>query len=176
MARMINLKGQNGGNGGDFQLLETDIYKAKIAEAAIEEDRFAEPNKDGSKPTKLLIRWEVTEANEEQDDGVVGCAVWQRLNPWYGTTRDGGPSKFKAFLDSLRDQGLLPEFDDEFDLDMLPGIEQRISVEKYTKTMGNNAGQPGNKVLSVAPLRRAKKAKVVQAVPAGVVEEEDLPF
>lgn len=165
---VINTQSRKSGNGtGEFILLETDVYRMKIADALLEEDQFAEPLNDGSKPIKLVLRWEVTEAGDDQDEEVVGCAVWQRFNPYYGTVREGGPSKFKAFIDALREQGHLKEFDPgAFDTDQLVGIEQRVSVEKYTKTMGANAGKPGNKVVGVLPLKRARK---------GAVEEVPLP-
>lgn len=158
---IINTQERRGGaSSGDFKLLDTDVYRAKIAEAKIEEDRFGEPLNDGSLPLQLVVRWEVTEATDEQDDECVGCAVWQRLNPWYGITRAGPPSKFKTFIDALQAQGLANDFDPiAFDPSILDGIEQRISVEKYTKGKGQNAGQPGNKVTAVLPLRNGKKAK-----------------
>lgn len=170
---IINTQERRGGSQtGEFKLLETDVYRAKIAEAKIEEDRFGTPLNDGSLPLKLVVRWEVCEATEDQDDEVIGCAVWQRFNPWYGVTRDGKPSVFKTFVDALREQGLLKTFNPSaFDSGDLDGIEQRISVEKYLKSMGPNAGQPGNKVTAVLPLR-AKKAPKNQPVE---IAEADLP-
>lgn len=162
---IIDTQARRGGSSsGEFELLETDVYRAKIAEATIEEDRFGTPLNDGSLPLKLVIRWEVTEATDEQDEDVVGCAVWQRLNPWYGTTRDGKPSAFKTFIEALRAQGLIPTFNPSaFDPGDLDGIEQRISVEKYIKAMGPNAGSDGNKVTAVLPLRAKKARKAVEA-------------
>jgi hypothetical protein len=179
---IIDTKGKGGGgSGGDFKLLETDVYRAKIMAATLEEDQFADANRDGNKPVKLVLRWEVTQAGEEQEEDCVGCAVWQRFNPFYGTVREGGPSKFMAFIDALREQGYLEGFDPAiFDTDILEGIEQRVSVEKYTKTMGANAGKPGNKIVGVLPLRRAKGVKAPKNAPepvaAGAVEDDGLPF
>lgn len=174
---VVNLQERRGGNGtGEFELLETDVYRMKIADAKLEEDQFADATADGHRPIKIVIRWEVTEAGEDQDEGCVGNAVWQRFNPYYGDVRDGGPSKFKAFIDGLREQGLLPGFDPSaFDTALLVGVEQRVSVENYVKTMGKNAGQNGNKVLMVMPLKRAKK-KAAPVAPPASMEEEDLPF
>lgn len=153
---------------GEFALLETDVYRMKIVRATIEADQFAEKRKDGTQPDKLVLCWEVSEAGPEQDEDVVGLSVWQRMSPYYGTIREGGVSKFKAFLDSLADQGLI-ELDPSagFDTDSLIGIEQRVSVEKYTKTMGQNAGQPGNRVSAILPLKRkaAKPAPAKRNVP-----------
>lgn len=175
---VVNLQQRTGGTGGDFELLESDVYRMKVADVKLEEDQFADASPDGTRPVKVVIRWEVTEAGEDQDDDIVGRAVWQRFNPYYGDVRDGGPSKFKAFIDGLREQDLLPAFDPAaFDTAVLVGVEQKVSVEKYIKTMGKNAGQPGNKVVSVMPLRRAKKAKAASVVAKpGQIEEDDLPF
>jgi hypothetical protein len=158
---------------GEFRLLDTDVYRMRIASAEIEEDKFADALADGSKPQRLVLRWEVSEATPEQDEEVVGCAVWQRINPFYGTVREGGPSKFKAFIDSLRAQGLLPD-GEELETDAFVGIEQRVSVEKYIKTMGPNAGQPGNKVTAVLPIRRPKSAAPAKAPAKRLAEDEDV--
>lgn len=164
---VINTQGRSG-SAKSMVLLETDVYRMKIARASIEEDQFADPNKDGTKPERLVLCWEVTEAIGEQDDEVIGLSVWHRINPYYGAVRDGGISKFKAFIDSLRAQGHLAEFDpNAFDTDSLLGIEQRVSVENYIKGQGVNAGQPGNKVTGILPLR----AKKNQPMPAA---KEDL--
>lgn len=176
---IIDTQGKGNGNGGNFKLLETDVYRMQIASATLEEDQFAEANADGTKPIRLVLRWEVTEAGDDQDDGVVGCAVWQRFNPYYGTVREGGPSRFKAFIDSLDAQGMIVNFDPAaFDTDTLVGVEQRVNVEHYLKTMGANAGKPGNRVVGVLPLKRAKKlAPKNEPQPVGHgVEDEDLPF
>lgn len=161
---IINTQERRGGGGtGDFKLLDTDVYRMKIADATLEEDQFAEPLNDGTKPIRLVLRWEVTETSDDQDEELTGCAVWQRFNPWYGAVRDGGVSKFKSFIDALREQGHFPGFDpNAFNTDDLVGIEQRVSVEKYTKTMGPNAGKPGNKVVGVLPLKRSKAAKTAE--------------
>lgn len=172
---VVNLQNRGGGTStGEFKLLETDVYRAKIADATLEEDQYAELSRDGTKPIRLVLRWEVTQATEDQDIECEGCAVWQRFNPYYGTVREGGPSKFKAFIDSLRDQGMLEGFDpNAFDTDTLVGLEQRVSVEKYEKTMGPNVGKPGNKVVGVLPLKR--KAKNGKNAPV-VIEDADLPL
>lgn len=148
----------------NFITLETDVYRAKITKAVIEENQYGEPDDNGKRPDQLVLTWEITEPIGEQDDDVIGQAVWQRMNPYYGPIRDGGSSKFKLFLDSLVDQGLLELNLDDFDTDALVGIEQRISVEKYKKSQGPNAGQLGNKVVGVLPL--ARKKKIAQAAPA----------
>jgi len=174
---IIDTQQRRGGSStGDFKLLETDVYRAKIAEAKIEEDRFGEPLNDGSLPLQLVVRWEVTEVTDEQDEESVGCAVWQRLNPWYGITRAGPPSKFKAFIDALQAQGLIPDFNpNAFDPSILDEIEQRISVEKYIKGKGTNAGQPGNKVTAILPMKSARQRRDDQRAVKNPIEPIDVP-
>lgn len=165
MATTLNLKDRrSSGSSESRAILPTDFYRMKIIEAKLEEDQFADKNKDGSQPIKLVLTWEVSALTEEQQEDAAAAdedwssvRIWQRLNPYYGTVKEGGPSKFKAFLDGLLGQGLLAGFNEEaFDIESLVGIEQRVSVEKYTKTMGVNAGQPGNKIVAIAPLRKPK--------------------
>lgn len=141
-----------------FELLPTDVYRMKIVKADIRPNTFAEPLDDGTQPDQLALVWEVSETIDDQEDGVVGLSVWQNLAPWYGTGKRG-PSKFKILMDSLISQNLLPadsDFD-AFDTDLLIGLEQRVSVEEYTKTMGQNKGQLGNRIVTVMSLKPMKK-------------------
>lgn len=195
---IINTQARSGG-GSDkaFVVLPTDVYRMKITKATIEENRFADPLNDGTKPQQIVITWEMTQLSEDQQDAAdeagedwSTCAVWQRFNPYYGPVRDGGVSKFKAFIDALREQGYLEDFDpNTFDTDSLLGVEQRVSVEKYKKSQGENAGKPGNKVVSVLPLKRGKAGrnvpqpvKIAEIHPAAAVmadgseEEEESPL
>jgi hypothetical protein len=165
-----------------FELLPTDVYRMKIKKAEIRPNTFAEPLEDGTQPDQLALIWEVSETIGDQDEGVVGLSVWQNLAPWYGTGKRG-PSKFKILMDSLMSQGLLPndtDFD-AFDTDVLIDIEQRISVEEYTKTMGQNKGQLGNRIVTVMPLKAMKKQAptnrpVPRNVPRAIEGDENLPF
>lgn len=166
----LNLKERatKGGTGEAWVVLPTDIYRMKVVEAAIEENTLAKPNRDGSQPLNVVITWEIVALSEEQQEAAdeaeedwSDVRVWQRLNPYYGLVKDGGPSKFKQFIDGLRAQGILDGFDEEaFDPEIFLDLEQRVSIERYIKTMGKNAGQPGNKVTSISPIRvpKAKKA------------------
>src|SRR5687768_16330889 len=108
-----------------YEVLPTDIYIMKIAETAIVEDKFAEANRDGTKPVKLVITWESDRLTAEQQEAGIrpGEKVWQRINPFYGLVKAGGPSKFKAFVDSLIEQGLLPQ---KFTTADLIGIVQPV--------------------------------------------------
>jgi hypothetical protein len=158
-----------------YEVLPTDIYIMKITEAAIEEDKFAEANRDGTKPVKLVLTWEIDRLTQEQADAGIrtGEKVWQRINPFYGLVKAGGPSKFKAFVDGLIEQQLLPQ---KFTTTDLVGIVQRVSVEEYTKTMGQNAGSPGNRVTSVASMAPRRRQATPKPAAAPQTEDEDLPF
>jgi len=166
-----------------YEVLPTDIYTMKITEAALEEDKFAEPQRDGTKPMKLVLTWEIHKLTPEQEEAGIraGEKVWHRLNPFYGLVKAGGPSKFKAFADSLIEQGLIPP---KFGPGDLVGVIQRVSIEEYIKTMGQNAGSPGNRVTSVASLTRARRSVPTQPVPSRPVTpmtetevvEAELPF
>jgi len=161
--RIDRTKPQTSSGGGEYELLETDVYEMKIVEAKLEDDTY-NPREDGSFPTKLVITWEEPES---------GTRVWQRFNPYYGTTKDGAPSKFMAFVDLLADQGLL---NDQFDVETdLVGIRQRVSVEKYIKSMGPNKGKPGNRVTAVLPLKphRAGRPAPKTAQP---IDDDPIPF
>lgn len=171
--------------GGDWTPLPTDTYVMKITDAEMEEDIFAKPDRDGNQPQKLKLTWEIAKLTPEQEEAGIrlGEKVWHRINPYFGTVKDGGPSKFMAFVQSLVGQGLLPSGD--FTPSDFVGITQRVLVEEYTKTMGANAGKPGNKVTSVAPLtvqRRPQRPMVqpantpVKPLPTEGQDAEDLPF
>ena len=148
-----------------FEILPSDIYRMKIVKADIQQNTFAEQKEDGTYPEQLVLCWECSSILGEQDEGVVGLSVWHRMAPWYGDTKRG-PSKFKEFVDSLIAQKLLNEDLDleAIDTDWFIGLEQRVNVEEYLKTMGVNKGQPGNKVVSILPLVAQKKAPI-KAIP-----------
>lgn len=170
-------------------ILPSDVYRMKIVSATIEDDQF-NVQKDGTPEKKFVIVWEVsaltTEQQEAADDDAdleayIGQKVWQRFAPFYREKRAGGPTNFKAFIDSLRDQGHLEGFDPgNFDPEDLLDIEQRVSVLQYTKTMGDNAGKPGNKVAGVMPLKRKKgktaETKAEKNTPQTIETDDDLPF
>lgn len=175
--------------GDEWSPLPTDTYIMKISEAAIEDDKFAQPDRDGVQPQKLVLTWEISKLTPEQEAAGIklGEKVWQRLNPYYGTVKDGGPSKFMAFVQGLVEQKMLPE--GEFDTGDFIGITQRVLVEEYIKTMGPNVGKPGNRIASVASLtvQRRQQRPMVQPpttptepakkkLPLTPEDSEDLPF
>jgi len=134
MARVQVSTGGSGGNG-DFGVFPEDTYSAEIIKAEITESKFKD-DKTGETKYQLAITWEINELTDEQaEDGLqLGKWVKQWIGLWYGTTKDGTPSKLKAFLDKLHSQELLPEeFDPdaadlELDTDWLVGIKQKIVV------------------------------------------------
>lgn len=163
----INTRPNKPSTDKEFVLLPSDLYRMKIKRATAEENRFADALPDGTRPLQIVLIWEVVSLTPEQEEAAeeagqewVGAGVWQYLNPYYGPVRDGGTSKFQQFIDSLREQGHLDDFDpDAFDPESLIGIEQRVNVLLAPKTMGDNAGKPGNKVVAVLPIKRAKAVK-----------------
>ena len=171
------------GTSQDRAILPTDSYRMKCLESKLEDDTFATPNKDGSLPKKIALTFEVTTLTEEQQEAASEAdedwdtvRIWHRFNPYYGDVRAGGPSKFKEFLDNLVSWGLITLDLENFDPQCLAGIELRCSVLQYTKTMGVNAGQLGNKITGFAPVR-AKGVKGRNVPMAAKVEkpvEEDL--
>lgn len=175
-----------GGEG--WSPLPTDTYIMKVTEAGIEDDKFAQPDRDGNQPQKLVLTWEIAKLTAEQEAAGVklGEKVWQRINPYYGTVKDGGPSKFMALVQSLVEQNMLPA--GEFTTADFIGVTQRVLVEEYIKTMGANAGKPGNRIASVAPLtvQRRQQRPMVQPgttpttpkkeLPATPADSDDLPF
>lgn len=172
------------GDNKERPILPTDVYRMKILEAKLEENTFAKPNKDGSKPMEIVLTWEMNgltdeqaEVADERGEDWSDVRVWQHMAPYYGDVKDGGPSKFKAFIEQLRKIGYLTDFDlTAFDIDSFVGVEMKVSVLEYTKTMGPNAGSPGNKVAGVAPIRKgARNAPQPVKIPA-TTEDEDLPF
>lgn len=170
----LNLNSPSNGGGGDHTTIPTDIYTMTIAKADLELDQYGKKDDQGN-PTeeKLVIRWEVVEeelTEEQIGEGVLGGEpVWWRVNPWYGITKNGAPSKFKEFLDSLAEQKLIELDLDDFDTDTLVGIRQKVMIEERAKTMGPNAGKMGNYVKAVKPLKRQAKNRPM-------VDDSDIPF
>jgi hypothetical protein len=181
----ISLKNpaRSGGSGEDRPILPTDMYRMKIIDSKLEDDTYAKPDKDGVLPVKLALTFEVSTLSEEQQEQADEAGqdwstvrVWHRFNPYYGDVKAGGPSKFKAFIDDLVKWNLLviPDMD-AFDVETLCGVELRCSVQLYLKTMGENAGKPGNKIVAFAAIRKASKNKNIPE-PATVDGDSDLPF
>jgi hypothetical protein len=181
------------GNGEARVILPSDSYRMKCLESKLEDDTFAKPNPDGSFPQKIALTFEMAQLTDEQqeiaeerDEDWTTVRIWHRFNPFYGDVRAGGPSKFKEFLDNLVSWGCIPALNLEaFDPSIIQGVELKCSVVQYTKTMGENAGKPGNKITGFASVRNGRKkntptplndpSEIKPAATGGVVEEP-LPF
>lgn len=167
----------------DRPVLPTDSYRMRIMDAKLEDDTFAKPNSDGSMPQKFVLTFEMTTLTEEQQEAATELEqdwsevrVWHRFNPFYGLVREGGPSRFKEFLDNLIGWGLVAVDLRAFDVVSLVGIELKCSVLHYIKTKGVNTGQPGNKITGFAPIKPKRKnapqaASVAATVPAATDDE-----
>lgn len=148
--------------GGEWTPLATGEYVMKIAEAQVAKNPF--PNDDGEFDDQLKITWELAEWNPDYEAAGYQQRqkVFWQMRPWYGSGKRGD-SKFKAFIDDLKRQELIKNINDMYiagekeapNQGDLIGITQRVMVEYYVKTMGKNAGQPGNRVLAVAPPRKS---------------------
>jgi hypothetical protein len=191
----LNLTQRTGGGGmaGTRAILPTDSYRMRCIEAKMEDDTFAKPDRDGTLPQKLVLTFEVTTLTDEQEEIAQEreeewdkVRIWHRFNPYYGVVREGGPSKFKEFLDNLVTWGVIPTLNLEaFEVESLTGIELKCSVVEYLKTMGVNQGQPGNKITGFAAVRNGKKTRnvptpvsVAEVAPAAtpIITDETLPF
>lgn len=144
----------------EWHPLETGEYTMKIAGAKVAPSIFED--EDGNHREELTLTWELAEWTPEYDDASYqpGQKVFQRMPPWYGVSKTRGDSKFKQFIDQLRKDNLIPtEFwiagaEDADNQGDLIGITRRVMVEKYIKQQGKNAGQPGNRVLAISPLKK----------------------
>lgn len=158
----LNQPTRTSSNSEDRPILPTDTYHMKVIDSKIEPDQF-DKKKDGTPRDKLVLTFEMVDLTPQQqkaakklDQDWSEIRLWYRLNPFYSTVKAGGPSKFKEFLDNLVEWGLLTLNLEAFDPEALVGIELKCTVVKYTKTMGDNAGKPGNKIVAFAPLETAE--------------------
>jgi hypothetical protein len=168
-------------SSGTYEVLPTDTYTMKVAEAKVEENRFGTPDRDGKLPEQLVLTWEVSKLTPEQEEAgvITGEKVWQRMNTYLGYTKNGNPSKFLEFVQSLLEQKLI-EPGDITPADFL-GITQRVLVEEYTKEKGENAGKQGNRVASVAPLTVQRRQRpmvqpTAKPLPTNEEDPDSLPF
>lgn len=84
----INLNNRTGNGSGSAEervVIPTDTYRMKCIESALEDDTFAAPDKNGVFPQKIVTVWEI---------------------------KAFGPSKLQEFIDALRAQGYLGDFND----------------------------------------------------------------
>jgi len=146
------------GGSEERPILPNDNYRMKIIDSKIEPDQF-DKEKDGTPRDKLVLTFEMADLTPQQQKAAKKAGqdwseirLWFRLNPFYDVVKAGGPSKFKEFLDNLIAWNVVQIDLTAFDPACLIGVELMCMVVKYTKTMGDNAGKPGNKIVSFAPI------------------------
>jgi hypothetical protein len=172
-----------------------------IIDAKIEEDKYADPEPDGTLPEKLVITWELQDEDltrKQKKAGMKGGKrIWQRLGLFYYVRDNGLPTMFKDVIDSLEgyenEEGIAFAFDSatfEENVEDLVGIKAPCLVEQYAKKMGANKGQIDNRIIKVKPLEGdeededdepAPRASARPAPPARrnvpqTVESEEVPF
>jgi len=162
----IALNTGNGETGEGYEVYPADTYLCEIKEFQHKLSNFKD-DKTGEDKYEFEITWEVYQLSGEQIEAGLTTGKWfkQWFSEYYGPTRNGD-SKFKQFIDGLRAQGYLPDFDQSnFDTDDMIGIKQKVTVTEGTK----KDGTPINKVVGTAPLklqRRAPAAKPSAPAPA----------
>jgi hypothetical protein len=187
-----------GASTGEYEPLPEDIYVMRIKEADITLSSFKD-EKTGEDQWQLALTWEVSRLTEEQKEAEVDDSRWVRqwFSLFYGETKKG-PSKLKVFIDSLRSQGLLEDFDPEegeIDSDWFEGIEQRVTVGVNAKgyntvvmisplrKKGPAASKNAPQRIEQAPVKASKPAKTAPKVAVvepdedeGELFDEDIPF
>lgn len=152
--------------GGSGEVLPDGEYILTIDDAKVEEDQFAQPEKDGSIPQKLVITWLLEEQDitpkQRKRGAKPGKKIWSRYGLFYYTKADGNDTAFKALLTALdgaeNAEGIVfsvGDFEadpDSFEPADLVGIKATCLVETYKKTKGANIGQEANKVTKVLPM------------------------
>jgi hypothetical protein len=189
----IQTEAPRGGSAGD--VLPDGEYTLTIDDAKIEEDQFAQPERDGSIPQKLVITWLLEEQDitprQKKRGAKPGKKIWSRYGLFFYTKSDGNDTAFKALLTALdgatNQEGVafdLAEFEanaDAFEPADLIGIKARCLVETYKKTKGANVGQDANKVTKVLPVEDeadeepAPPARRPAAAPRGAVPPKNRP-
>lgn len=149
--------------GGEktYEPLPADIYHMRVRDADVTESAFKDA-KTGETQYQLALTWEISRLTAEQQEAEVDDSRWVRqwLSLYYGDTKSG-PSKLKAFVDSLQSQGLLEEFDassGEIDSDWFVGIEQRVTLDVK--------GAYNNVVMISRPKKTAAKPTPTPPAPA----------
>jgi hypothetical protein len=154
-----------GGVSEAREAFPADTYICMVNQAEMTESQFKD-EKSGATKYQIKLTWEVCQLTPEQEEAELEVGKWffQWLEPYYGETRNG-PSKFKAFIDSLQEQGMLATFDPaDFDTDDLIGLKQKVTVQEFKRADGTL----GNKVTGVLPLKPRKRG-------AQSAEPQDIP-
>ena len=174
---VYKMKTGGSNNGTQYEPLPADTYLMRIREAKVTESTFKD-EKTGEANIQMELTWEIVKLSNEQVEAGADKDRWvkQWLGFYYGETKNG-PSKFKAFVDGLRSQGLLDEFEDgsdEFDPDWLLGIEQRVLLTvsgSWNKVVGVSA--PLKRKAAPAPAAPVAK-KLPKNAPVEIEEDSDL--
>lgn len=157
-----------GGSEGQREAFPADTYICEVNQAELVESQFKD-DKTGEVKWQIKLTWEVCQLSPEQEEAGLETGKWffMWLEPWYGTTAKRGPSKFKMFIDSLMEQGILEGFDPaDFDTDDLVGKRQKVTVQEFKRPDGTT----GNKVTGVLPLKLRRAAPAARPAPPLTVE------
>ena len=165
-----------GAGSGEYLPLPEDIYVMKIRDADVTISAFKD-EKTGEDQMQLALTWEISRLTEEQREADVDENRWvkQWFSLFYGETKKG-PSKIKVFIDSLRSQGLLEEFDEttgEIDSDWFLGIEQRVTVGVNAK--GYNTVVMVSSLRKKGPTATRNAPQRIEQAPVGVVKPTRSP-
>jgi hypothetical protein len=166
--------------GGSSEVLPDGEYVLTIDDAKIEEDQFAELERDGSRPQKLVITWLLDEADvtprQKKRGAKAGKKIWSRYGLFFYTKANGEDTALKALLTTLdgyaNSEGVAFSAEafetepDAFDPYDLVGIKARCLVETYKKSKGANIGQSANKVTKVLPVEEDDEAPAAPPAPA----------
>jgi hypothetical protein len=172
-----------------------------IIDAKIEENKYADPEPDGTLPEQLCITWELQDADitrRQKKAGITGGKrIWQRLGLYYYVRENGLPTAFKDTIDNLEgyenEEGIAFAFDSatfEDNVEDLIGIKAPCVVEQYAKKMGPNKGEIANRIIKVKPFageddededdappaRPARPAPPARRNAPQPVTEEEVPF
>lgn len=177
----VSWDADNPDQSSTYTVLPGDTYYMKCTNAWVERNiKFGQEayDKTGEYPKQFVMDWAVSRVTAEQQEAGIQLGESVRKyfsNIYMGMTKDGKPSVFKAFTDSLIEQGLLPR---KFTPKDFINIEQRIVVEVVQKANGYD----GNRITAILPLRPQRRAAApAQAggppsrpIPAPIVQEEEL--
>lgn len=154
---MAPVRIKTGGGEGETQYkpLPADTYHMKIRDSKdVPSKKYFED--DGSPKLQHEITWEIVRLTEDQeDDPAVDPNRWvkQWFTMYYGVNRkDGKPSKYKVFVDKLRECGFLEEFDpadNTIDPDWFFDIEMMVTLD---------VNGEWNNVAMIAPVKRRRAA------------------
>jgi hypothetical protein len=152
----VQLRGKGSDEQASFESYPADTYYCRIVKSELQKSMFKD-DKTGEDQYQIAVVWEIVRLTPEQEEAGLEVGKWFRS--WYGLyyamTKAGKPSKLMAFIDTLRSDGYLPDFDiDGFDTDDLLNIEARVVVnEKEGKD-----GKMWNNITDIQPRKPQRRA------------------